>query len=130
MMVLTSGDLGGARVTAQKYFKDPDFPSVVSYVREFENGTVGRTQLAYVESQAEVGKNAALTATFLVAFRKVLASTEARRALAKSFQEGLGEAAFVTNVRVGRPRDLSVTPGSFDVLVSARLLGRRIDFHL
>jgi hypothetical protein len=130
MMVLTSGDLGGARVSGQKYFKDPDFPSAISYVREFTNGTVGRTQLAYVESEADVGKSAAQTAAFLVAFRKALATADARRLLAESFRTGLGEAAFVTKVRVGRPRNLGVTPGSFDVLVTARLLGRRVDFHL
>jgi hypothetical protein len=130
MMVLTTGDLGGAHVTGQKYFKDRDFPSVISYVREFTNGTVGRTQLAYLESEAEVGRSAALTAAYLSAFRRALGSDRGRRLLADSFQEGLGEAAFVTNVRVGRPRNLAVTPGSFDVLVSARLLGRRVDFHL
>jgi len=130
MMVLTSGDLGGARVSGQKYFKDPDFPSVVSYVRAFTNGTVGRTQLAYVESEADVGKNSTATAAFLLALRKALASEDARQLLAESFREGLGEEAFVTDVRVGRPRSLGVTPGSFDVRVSARLLGRKVDLHL
>jgi hypothetical protein len=130
MMVLTSADVGGARMTGQGYFKDRDFPSVLSYVREFTDGTVGRTQLAYVESQAEVGRSATLTSVFLLALRKALASERGRRLLAESFQRELGEAAFVTNVNVGRPRNLGVTPGSFDVLVSARLLGRRVDLHL
>ena len=64
-MVLTSADLGHARVTAQKYFRDRDFPSVISYEREFENGKSGSTSLPYVDSQAEVGQSADTTRRFL-----------------------------------------------------------------
>jgi hypothetical protein len=129
-MVLESDDLGRAKVTRQRYFKDTDFPSVISYVREFEDGSSGGVPLPYVESQAEVGKSAATSARFLVALRIFFASKEARKFIAESFVEGLGDEVFVTDIRIGRPRALGVGPGSFDLVVTARLLGRPIDFHV
>jgi hypothetical protein len=55
-MVLRSSDLGGARVTAQGYYRDTDFPSVISYAREFEDGRVADRAL-YVDSEAEIGRS-------------------------------------------------------------------------
>ena len=128
-MVLTSGDVGGARVTGQRYFRDSDFPSVISYVRAFENGAVGRTPLSYAESQAQVGKSAATTSAFLAALRVFAGSKEGREALTTALKEGVGTDAFITGIKVLPPRNLGVGPGSFDVLVTARLLERRIDLH-
>jgi hypothetical protein len=129
-MVLAPADLGGARVTAQRYFKDSDFPSVISYVRELENGRSGETPLPYVESQAEIGTSPATTSAFLTALKRFFASPRARRDLAGSFVEGLGSNALVSDVRVGRPRALGVGAGSFDLSVSARLLGSPIELHV
>ena len=63
-MVLRSSDLGGARVTAQGYYRDTDL-SVISYAREFEDGRAGGTALLYVDSEAEVGRSVQGTASFL-----------------------------------------------------------------
>jgi hypothetical protein len=127
-MVLTSTDLGGAKVTRQSYFKDRDFPSVISYVRELEDGSSGKNALPYVESQAEVGTSVATTARFVVALRALFGTKEIRKVLAETLRKELDN-VLVTNIVVGRPRALGVGPGSFDVLVTARLLGRRIDLH-
>lgn len=129
-MVLTSADLGRARVTAQRYFKDADFPSVISYQREFEDGKHGATPLPYVDSQAEVGTRAATTTQYLGSLRTFFASKEARELLAKSFEEDLPGGGLLSNVRVGHPRNLGVGSGSFDVLVTARVLGLRSDLHI
>jgi hypothetical protein len=129
-MVLTSRDLGRAQVTAQKYFRDTDFPSVISYEREFEYGKAGPTPLPYVDSQAEVGTSAVTTTRFLSTIRAYFGSKEARRLIAESFTEEIGSDTLVTKLEVGRPRNLGVGPASFDVLVTARVLGLRTDFHI
>jgi len=55
-MVLTPADLApGSKVTAQRYYKDSDFPSVISYAREFDRGRVGLTSFLHSESDAEIG---------------------------------------------------------------------------
>src|SRR5688572_22464924 len=94
--VLTSADLGRANVVAQRYFKDPDFPSPISYVRTFENGSLGGTSLSFVESQADVGKSAPKTAVFLAGLKSYFASEEARRLIAKSFVDEIGSEALIT----------------------------------
>ncbi len=129
-MVLTSADLGRARVTTQRYFKDADFPSVISYQREFEVGRYGATPLPYVDSQAEVGRSAAMTTRYLGSLRTFFASKEAQELLAKSFEEDLPGGGLLSNVQVGHPRNLGAGPGSFDVLVTARVLGLRTDLHI
>jgi hypothetical protein len=130
VMVLKSGDLGRARVTAQKYFRDTDFPSVISYEREFEYGKSGSTPLPYVDSQAEVGTSAVTTARFLSTIRAYFGSKEARRLIAESLLDEIGSDSLVSNVQVGRPRNLGVGGASFDVLVTTRVLGLRTDFHI
>ena len=124
-MVLRSSDLGGARVTAQRYYRDPDFPSVISYEREFESARVGSTRLLAVNSEAEVGTSVATTATFLRAFGRFLGTKAGRRVLTQAItQEAEG---LVSNVRVGRPRALGVGADSFDLLVTLKVLGLRLD---
>jgi hypothetical protein len=129
-MVLTSADLGRAKVTAQRYFKDPDFPSVISYEREFEDGKFGATPLPYVDSQAEIGTSAATTTRFLGLLRTFFASKEARKLIVESFEDELPIDGLVSNIQIARPRNLGVGPGSFDVLVTARVLGLRTEFHI
>lgn len=129
-MVLASTDLGRAKVTAQHYFKDADFPSVISYEREFEDGKYSATSLPYVDSQAEVGTSAATTTRFLGSLRTFFASKEGRQLIAASFEEDIATDVLISNLQVGRPRSLGVGPGSFDVLVTIRVLGLRTDFHV
>lgn len=124
-MVLGASDLGGARVTAQRYYRDPDFPSVISYERELESARVGSTRLVAVDSEAEVGTSAAITASFLREFERFVGTKAGRRLLTQAITreaEGL-----VSNVRVGRPRALGVGADSFDVLVTLKVLGLRLD---
>ena len=129
-MVLTTGDLGRASVTMQRYFKDSDFPSAVSYEREFEEGRYGGTPLPYVYSLAEVGTSAAATKRFLSSLRAFFASKEARRFIVESFEEDIAGDWLVSNPKVGRPRELGAGLGSFDVLINVRVLGLRTDFHI
>jgi hypothetical protein len=128
-MVLASTDIR-AKVTAQYYFKDADFPSVISYTRELENGTFAGTPLPYVESEAEIGTSPLSTARYLASFRHYLGTQEARKLIIKSFVEDIEPAALITNIQVREPRALGLGPGSFDLFVTARVLGRPIDFHL
>jgi hypothetical protein len=129
-MVLTSADLGRAKVTAQGYFKDADFPSVISYERELEDGRYGATPLPYVDTLAEVGTSAVATTRFLATQKRLFGTKEFRALLAESFAEEFPLGGIVTTVQIGRPRNLGVGPGSFDVLVTVRILGLRTDFHI
>lgn len=127
-MVLRPSDLGGARVTEQRYFKDPDFPSVISYEREFESGRVGSTRLLSVSSEADVGTSLATTGTFLRTFERFLGTKAGRTLLVRTItQEAEG---LVSNVRVGRPRALGIGPGSFDVLVTLEVLELPVQAHI
>lgn len=128
-MVLTSSDLRGAKVTAQGYYKDDDFPSVISYEREFEDGTAGSTTLLFVTSEAEVGTSALTTTRSLSSFKRFLGTKQGRALLTDSV-EGEFPRVIVSNVQVGRPRNLGVGAGSFDLLITVRILGLRTDFHL
>jgi len=120
LMVLTAADLGsGAKVTTQHYYKDADFPSVISYSRELEGGRVGSVQLVYVDSEAEVGTSARTTTGFVNGVRQLLSSKAERTSLAKALAEGAGKDFKV--VSVGAPRNLGAGPGSFDVLVALRV---------
>ena len=130
-MVLRSSDLGGARVTAQRYYKDTEFPSVISYLREFARARVGATALVYVDSEAEVGTGSGPSSAYLRALAEILATKQAREELAESFAEDNPTSRRVTNVRVGRPHGLGVGADSFDVLITARTrAGARLDAHI
>lgn len=128
-MVLTSADLRGARVTRQGYYKDPDFPSVISFGRELEDGRFGSTPLPYVSSDAEVGTSAATTARFLAQIRTIFGSREFRDILAESLAEEL-DLDVVAKIQVGKPRSLGVGPGSFDLPMTLRVFGIRTDVHI
>ncbi len=129
-MVLTSADLGRAKVTTQGYFKDADFPSVISYAREFEDGSPGSTALLYVDSEAEVGTSARTTTRFLALQKRIFGTKQFRASLAESFAEEVRIDGIVTNLQIGRPRNLGVGPGSFDLLLTMRILGLRMDLHI
>ena len=130
LMVLTSVDLGGASVAAQGYYKDKDFPSVISYSREFEDGRSGPTLLPYVDSEAEVGTSVGTTRNFLLSYKALLGTRQGRRVIAEAISDEVGEDGLVSNVQVGRPRNLGVGPGSFVLPISARILGARTEFPM
>jgi hypothetical protein len=130
LMVLKSSDLGGAKVKTQLYYMDSDFPSVISYGREFDSGKTRGVRLAYVQSQAEVGASAATSASFLAYVRRLLGSKTGRADVAKGFARGVGDAdVFVSELKVGRPRNLGVGPGSFDLPMSVKVFGLPTDLH-
>ncbi len=130
-MVLRASDLGrGARVTSQRYYKDADFPSVVSYEREFESGAVGPTEFLGVDSQAEIGTSAQTTATYLNTTRRLFGSKQGRAILKEGFSEAFPTGGLVSNLQLGRPRNLGLGPGSFDLLIAVKLLGLRTELHI
>lgn len=131
LMVLTTSDLGrGARVTSQRYYKDAGFPSVISYEREFESGRVGSTELLYVSSEAEIGTSAQSTASFLITIRRAFGSKQGRKLLKEGFAEEFPTGGLISNPQVGRPRNLGVGPGSFDLLITVKVLGLRTELHI
>jgi len=131
-MVLKASDLGrGARVTSQRYYKDTGgFPSVISYERELESGSVGSTELPYVDSQAEIGTSGQSTASFLSTTRRLLGTKQGRELLKEGFAEEVPTGGLISDLQVGRPRSLDVGPGSFDLLVTVKILGLRTELHL
>ena len=129
-MVLTAADLRGASVTRQAYYKDGEFPSAISYGRELEDGAVGSVSLPYVDSEAAVGTSARATTQYVVQLRRLFASRGGRKLIVESFEEELLTGGVVSSVQVGRPRNLGVGAGSFDVLIIVRAEGLRTDLHL
>src|SRR5262245_61528608 len=128
-MVIASKDVGGAKIDSQHYYKDKDFPSSISYSREFDAGRFGAARFLYLDSEAEIGTSAGATASFLADLRRVLATKQFATQFAKGFEDG-GE-GFVKVVHVGRPRSFGVGgPGSFDLLVTLKILGAHADVHI
>ena len=130
LMVFTSVDLGGARVTAQRYYKDAEFPSVISYERDLEDGRLGSTPLPFVYNEAEVGTSVLTTTRFVATQRRLFGTKQFRSLVTESFVQEIGIDGLITNVQVGRPRNLGVGAGSFDLLITARVLGLRWDLHI
>jgi len=129
-MVLARADLGGARVTLQRYYTDPDFPSVISYEREFEAGRFGPTAISYLYNEAEVGTSVTTTTRFLANLRSSFGTKQFRAFLAESFATELPAGRLLSNLQIGRPRSLGVGPGSFDVPLTMRILGLRTEMHI
>lgn len=129
-MVLTSADLGGAKVTSQGYYKDTSFPSVISYARELEEGRFRSVRLEYVDSEAEVGTSPTTAAITLSGTRKYMGTEQARKDLAKAFEDEFPLGAIFGHVQMGKPRNLGVGKDSFDVLIVVRMLDERYEFHL
>jgi hypothetical protein len=130
-MVLLRSDLGGAKVTAQGYYRDRDFPSVISYQREFEDARVGGTRLLGVNSEAEIGTTAQTTSSFIKEFRRFVSSKQGRKLVADAISEAIPAGDTVSLVRIGRPRALGVGKDSFDMLLTFNVLGLlRFDSHV
>jgi hypothetical protein len=129
-MVLRPSDLGGGvRVTAERYYKAADFPSVISYERELESGRSGSMELPYVASQAGVGTSAGSTASYLGTIRRLLVSKQGRALLEKSLTGQLPAGGLVSKPQVGRPRALGVGAGSFELPMFFQVLGLRTELH-
>jgi len=128
-MVLTSADLGRARVTFQRYYKDPDFPSVISYERELEDGRLGRTPLLLVNSEAQIGVNVASTVRFLRGLKLLLSTKDGRDLIAALIQRELGGDESFASIKIGKPRGLGVGPDSLDLPMTLELLGLRAEIH-
>jgi hypothetical protein len=129
-MVLTSADLGRAKVTFQRYYKDRDFPSVISYERELEDGRSGATPLLLVNTEAEIGVSVATTAKFLRQLRLVLSTKEGRALVTALIQEELGGDEAFAGIKLGRTKGLGVGPDSFDLPMTLKFLGIRADVHV
>ncbi|MCI0636550.1 MAG: hypothetical protein L0206_21915, partial [Actinobacteria bacterium] len=114
----------------QAYYKDSEFPSAISYGREFEDGGSGSVPLPYVDSEAEVGTSARSTTQYLAQLRRLFASKPGRKLISDSFEEEFPTGGLVSNAQVGRPRNLGVGAGSFDLLITVRVLGLRTDAHV
>ena len=128
-MVLVSSDLGGAAVVDQGYYKDEYFPSVISYAREFDEGSVGATGLLAAESDAEVGTSTLSTTRYLRTMRQVLASKDFREALEEIATAEAGDDE-VSNFLVGRPQELAGGLDGFDLRISFHVLGIRAEMHV
>jgi hypothetical protein len=122
-MVLLRSDLGGAKVTAQGYYRDRDFPSVISYQREFENARVGGARLLGVNSEAEIGRTAQTTSSFIKEFRRFVSSKQGRRLLAEAILGEIPGGDTLSSAQVGRPRGLGVGQDSLDLFVRVEVLG-------
>ncbi|MDH4341021.1 MAG: hypothetical protein OEW47_11755 [Thermoleophilia bacterium] len=129
-MVLTSADLGRARVTLQRYYKDRDFPSVISYEREFEDARTGSTPLLFVSTEAEIGVSVPSTTRFYRELRSLLSTKEGRRLFEAVIQEELGGGESFASIRVGKLRGLGVGRDSLDLPMALDVLGLRADVHL
>jgi len=125
LMALVAADLGGARVTAQHYYKDRDFSSTISYSREFEDGRVGSTALVYVDSEVEMGTSAQVSATYVSTLRSVLGTKKGRAAFVNAFSSD----ELVSKPTLGRPRRLGVGSDSVDVPLTFRILGVKTEAH-
>jgi hypothetical protein len=130
-MVLVPSDLGGAKISQQGYYKDSGFPSVISFGREFDEGSVGATDLLGADSEAEIGTSVRSTTVFLGTIKRVYGTKKFRTALKKQFAKEFGDTfGLVSNPQVGRPRPIGLGAGSFDLLVTFRLLSLRTEIHL
>jgi hypothetical protein len=129
LMVLTSGDLH-MKAKRQRYFKDRDFPSVISYERDFEGGRAGSIKLIAADNIAEIGTSARTTARFVAFARRYYGSKEGRAELKRSFGQETGDPDFLlSDLRIGRVRSLGAGAGSFDLPMTVSVLGLESNVH-
>jgi hypothetical protein len=129
LMVLTPADLH-VKAKRQRYFKDPDFPSVISYQREFEGGRTGSVKLLATESLAEIGVSGETTSRFVAAARRYYSSKSARAELRRGFAEATEDPDFLlAQLQIGRVTNLGAGPGSFDLPMTVTVLGVRSSVH-
>jgi hypothetical protein len=122
-LVLRSSDLGGARVTGQRYYQDRGF--VIAYSREFAAARTGATALMGVQSNAEVAQSSSAAADNVAAFRRFAASPGGRAEIKRTF----ASLDFASKIAVSAPRTIAGTNGA-DVIVSFKFLGLATQAHL
>lgn len=120
--VIRPADVGGAAVTHQGYYRDKDFPSTISYSREFSAGKASGTRFTYLDSEAEVGNDAATSAGFVSDIRHYFASAQGRAQLKKEIVGSAGKLPKLARVSIAAPRPLGVGKG-FYIVVQLRALG-------
>jgi hypothetical protein len=126
-VVLRSADLGGARMTAQGYYREQGL--IISYSRTFTMARVGGTPLLVLESDAGVAQSGP-DANDAVGYFRRYASTARGRAELKSALQGVDSSGLViSHVSVGAPRHISGTNG-WDVALSFRVLGLPAQAHI
>lgn len=126
-MVPRGADLH-AKVKKQRYYRDTDFPSVISYERYFGAGRLGSTRLVYIASTAEVGTSERTTTSFVAYVRRALSSKQARKDLERSFELEGSDIAFA-DLHVGRVVSLRAGPGSFDLPMRVSVGRVHTDLH-
>jgi hypothetical protein len=118
-----------AKVKRQRYYRDADFPSVISYERYFGAARLGSTRLLYLASTAEVGTSERTTASFVAYIRRALSSKQVRKDLEQSFALEESDIAFA-DLHVGRVVSLGAGPGSFDLPMRVSVAHVHADLHL
>jgi hypothetical protein len=130
-IVLKSSDLGGAAVSSQGYYKDKDFPSLISYERDFKAGRAGGTRFLGLEADVEIGTAPRTTAAFLSSFRRYLDSPQGRATLKQEFKKAFaGDLGLVSDLRIGRITRLGVGDDSFDLPMTFEVLGLKTRVHI
>lgn len=120
--VIRPSDVGGAAVTHQGYYKDKDFPSTISYSREFSAGKASGTRFTYLDSEAEVGNDPATSAGFVSDIRHYFATPQGRAQLKRDIVGSAGKLPKLARVSIAAPRPLGVGKG-FYIVVQLRALG-------
>jgi hypothetical protein len=120
--VIRPADVGGAAVTHQGYYKDQDFPSTISYSREFSAGKASGTRFTYLDSEAEVGNDPATSVGFVSDIRHYFATPQGRAQLKKDVEGSAGKRPKLTHVSIAAPRPLGVGKG-FYIVVQIRAFG-------
>ena len=129
-MVLMSADLRGARLRIRRTTRTASFPlrsrTGASSRTEVRAPSRCRTSTAKPRSRHErplddAVRRAAQAPTRIQGGRKLIVD---------SFEEEFPTGSIVSNVQVGRPRSLGVGAGSFDLLITVRVLGLRTDLHI
>lgn len=127
-MALTVGDLPpGARIDAQRYYRDPDY--VASYERDFEvPGTrLGRSRLVAVSETLDVERTVS-QATTTFSFARVLFSGRQGARLVKAIlvEEGIP----ADSVAVGRIRQPRIGHGAIYIPITFRSAGTKLPLAL
>src|SRR5262249_18584204 len=118
-VVLRSTDLGGARVTAQGYYRQQGL--IISYSRTFTLARAGGTILATLESDAGVAASSSDAHDAVASFHRFASSSQGRAALTKAFQSVDSSGEVISHVRVAGLRPIAGTSG-WDVDLRFKLL--------
>jgi hypothetical protein len=129
-MVLTSSDLGSARGHSPAVLQGPRLP-VRHLVQARVRGRPVQRDPAFVAySRPRSGRSATTTTRYLANLRRLFGTKQFRVFLKESFATELPAGGVVSNLQIGRLRNLGAGPGSFDVPLAMRVLGLRTEMHI